>query len=124
MKVNNIVSNKFVDLEGLNYEQEYNKDRPVIVQSAQIDFSTGNNFLVPAGVGTNLSFSAKNQELFKNVGKTGFIMVYTTVAGFSSAFKVINPEFVIASSATNIYSYFINPIDGKICIKWGGYKLI
>ncbi|WP_162166292.1 hypothetical protein [Campylobacter fetus] len=120
MKVNNIVSNKFVDLEGLNYEQEYNKDRPVIVQSAQIDFSTGNNFLVPASVGTNLSFSAKNQELFKNVGKTGFIMVYTTVAGFSSAFKVINPEFVIASSATNIYSYFINPIDGKICIKWGG----
>ncbi|WP_303297121.1 hypothetical protein [Campylobacter fetus] len=44
MKVNNIVSNKFVDLEGINHEQEYNKDRPVIVQSAQIDFSAGNNF--------------------------------------------------------------------------------
>ncbi|EAI3887259.1 hypothetical protein [Campylobacter fetus] len=120
MKVTSVVSNKFVDLEGLNYEQEYNKDRPIVLESAEIDFNSGNNFLVPAKVGTNLSFTAKNQELFKNVGKTGFIMVYTTVSGFSSDFKVINPEFVIASSSTNIYSYFINPVDGKICIKWGG----
>lgn len=88
MKVNNIVSNKFVDLEGINHEQEYNKDRPVIVQSAQIDFSAGNNFLVPAGVGTNLSFSAKNQELFKNVGKTGFIMVYQRLPGLALLLKL------------------------------------